>query len=111
MNSRRRGRRYFNRRKDKENEKAKEVQEPKAPPAPPKTYAVLFYKTLEEATNQQATIQSKAKEVDLLNVVIDSENIPEEKLPLEEFCRLYFGNAWTAAHKRRVEEGWYNSPH
>lgn len=72
----------------------------------PKTYDVLFYKTLREAEADQPRIRAKSGHVDQLNVVVEAEDLTEE-FAFSDVAELYCGAAWTLIHRRRVEDNWY----
>lgn len=72
----------------------------------PTTYDVVFFATLSEAERSVDRLKEKKKPVDQLNIVIEAEGVIEKSVLLE-FASLYYGNAWTIIHKRRVEDGWY----
>lgn len=82
-------------------------------PEPPKPkpvlrrYGVVFYDSIPAAKADLATLQSKAKEVDQLNIVIRAEADMDDA-ELNALGKVFAGAAWTLIHERRVSDGWYN---
>ncbi len=79
---------------------------------PPKlrNYAVVFYDSHAQAKEDAAELANKKESCDQLNIVIKAEGSMEDP-ELLKYGKIYAGEAWTLIHRRRVEEGWYNSPH
>lgn len=76
----------------------------------PKRYGVVFYSTLQAAKDDGPQLLERAKEVDQLNIVIRAE-APMDDPELLQYGKIYAGEAWALIHDRRVEEGWYETPH
>lgn len=86
--------------------------EPEAKKAPPvlKRYGVVFFDNHAQAREDAARLQQMKTEVDQLNIVIKAEGNMDDP-ELLNFGKIFAGEAWHLIHKRRVDEGWYNSPH
>ena len=75
----------------------------------PKTYGVVFFKTLEEAKGELDSLLDRAKEVDQLNIVIRAEANMDDP-DLLQYGKVFAGEAWALIHDRRVADGWYDEP-
>lgn len=73
-------------------------------------YGVVFYETLAEAKDDIDNLKLKARSVDRLNIVIETEADMDD-VELNRIGKLFAGKAWQAIHERRVHEGWYIDRH
>lgn len=80
----------------------------KAPPVL-RRYQVVFYDTHAQAREDSAQLAALKAACDQLNIVIRAEGGMDDP-SLLPYGKIYAGEAWTLIHKRRVEDGWYNSP-
>ncbi len=76
----------------------------------PKRYGVVFYDSVIQAKEDLATLLERAKTVEQLNIVIKAEG-PIDEPDLNQYGKVYAGEAWTLIHQRRHDDGWYDVPH
>jgi hypothetical protein len=88
--------------------KAAKLPPVKSRELPPKRFGVVFHDTFAAAKNDLENVKAQAAAVDQLNIVIAEEGNMDDPV-LSALGKVFAGAAWTLIHKRRVEDGWYNT--
>lgn len=77
----------------------------------PTFFKVLFYDSFKDAKESAGVIKGNCSGCDQLNVVIKAEGNMDDPdlLSIDGKVKVFAGEAWTLIHKRRSEDGWYDS--